>query len=146
MNFVKSLTLIGAIALVTSCGGKTNKKAPETTPATITQKVDEATKQLEDKISSYKKIATLDHHRMAEVAGVYTPPAIATIFSDTKTDIALVQQNQLIALDLPFKVLCYAEPDTLKAKVAFTSAEFIQKRHNLGASFLADYKSNMNRF
>jgi len=145
MNFIKSFVIFGSIVFITSCEGNSKKKVAAESPETITEKVDDAVKQLEGEILSFKKIASLDHHRMAAEAGVYTPPSIATIFSDTKIDIALVQENQLAGLDLPFKVLCYAEPDTMKAKVAFTSAAFIQKRHNLEASLLMDYKSNLSK-
>ena len=145
MNFIKSFVIFGSIVFITSCGGNSKKKVAAESPETITEKVDDAVKQLEGEILSFKKIASLDHHRMAAEAGVYTPPSIATIFSDTKIDIALVQENQLAGLDLPFKVLCYAEPDTMKAKAAFTSAAFIQKRHNLEASLLMDYKSNLSK-
>ena len=82
---------------------------------------------------------------MAQEAGVYTPPSIATIFSKSKVDIALNQENQLVGLDLPFKFLCYAEPDTLDVKIAFTSADFIQKRHHIDIDLLADYRASMSK-
>lgn len=133
------------MALITSCGINSNKESANEAPVNISQKVDEAVKQLEEEISSFKKIASLDHHRMAAAEGVYTPPSTAILFSDSKIDVALVQGNQLAGLDLPFKVLCYSEPDTAQARVAYTSAEFIQKRHQLDAASLVDYKSNMTK-
>lgn len=147
MNFIKSITLILSFACITSCGKKTKKEVVTESPKieTISQKVDNSVKQLDENISAFKTIATLDHHRMAAEAGVYTPPSIATIFSDPKVDIAIIKEKQLAALDLPFKVLCFTEADTTKAKVAYTASEFIQKRHNLDASLLIDYKSNMTK-
>jgi len=145
MNFINSILTFGSIIILTSCGGISNEKAASGTQKNITEKVDEIVSQLHQSISSYKLVASLDHHRMAAEAGVYTPPSIATIFSNPKVDIALVQENQLVGLDLPFKFLCYADPDTLKAKLTFTSAEFIQKRHNLKANLLTDYQSTMDK-
>ncbi len=120
-------------------------EAKDEAPIFITEKVDNAVKQLDEGISSFMVVTALDHHRMAADAGVYTPPSIATIFSNTQVNIALVQENQLVGLDLPFKVLCYAEADTLDAKVAFTSAEFIAKRHQLDEGLLTDYSDNMTK-
>ncbi len=145
MNLIKALFIIAIMASFTSCKENTPKKVVAEPTKNINQKVDDAVQQLEGEISDYKKVVSLDHHRMAAEVGVYTPPSIATIFSDAKIDVNLVQENQLIALDLPFKVLCYAEPDTLSAKVAYTSAEFIQKRHNLDPALLKDYNATMTK-
>tara|TARA_R110000787_G_scaffold86285_3_gene184005 strand:+ start:20823 stop:21728 length:906 start_codon:yes stop_codon:yes gene_type:complete len=145
MNLIKALFIISIITSFTSCKENTPKKVTVEPSKNITQKVDDAVQQLEVEISDYKKVVSLDHHRMAAEVGVYTPPSIATIFSDAKIDINLVQENQLIALDLPFKVLCYAEPDILNVKVAYTSAEFIQKRHNLDPALLKDYNATMTK-
>ena len=144
MNLIKTLLIITIITSLASCKENTPKKVVVKPTKSITQKVDNANQQLEGEISNYKKVVSLDHHRMAAEVGVYTPPSIATIFSDAKVDINLVQENQLTALDLPFKVLCYAEPDTLNVKVAYTSAEFIQKRHNLDPALLKEYNVTMN--
>lgn len=147
MNFIKSITLIFSFIFITSCGEKTKKEVVTIAPVkeSISQQVDHAVKLLEENISSYKTITTLDHHRMAAEVGVYTPPSTATIFSDSKVDIAIIKENQLASLDLPFKILCYSEADTTKVKVAYTSAEFIQKRHQLEDSLFSDYNSNMTK-
>ncbi|MGB5458874.1 MAG: DUF302 domain-containing protein [Eudoraea sp.] len=140
MKYIVSVLILGSIVLFTSCGNNSKSKNTSSKQKNITNKVDEVVNQLQRSITSYKLVASLDHHRMAAEAGVYTPPSVATIFSDTKVDIALVQENQLAGLDMPFKILCYSEPDTLDVKVAYTSAEFIQQRHNLDPSLLQDYK------
>ncbi len=147
MSYIKSISLIISLLFMISCGENQKKEVVKETPKkeTITQKVDLAIKQLDANIGDYKKITTLDHHRMAAAVGVYTPPSIATIFSDAKIDVDLIKENQLVALDLPFKVLCYTEADTTNVKVAYTSSEFIQKRHQLEPSFLMDYQSNMEK-
>ena len=145
MKIIKSFTLICFIVLISSCGEKPVKKEISPKVTTIVQKVDDASGILEKAISDFTTIATLDHHRMAAAEGVYTPPSIATIFSDPNIDIPIVETNQLAGLDLPFKVLCYSQPDTTAVNVAYTSAEFIQKRHQLDASLLSAYKSKMDQ-
>lgn len=144
MKLLKSLTALSVIVFITACTGNSKKEAASQIPQTITQKVDGAVNDLDGKISSYKLVAKLDHHRMAAEAGVYTPPSIVTIFSDSKVEVPIIQANQLAALDMPFKVLSYAEADTMEAKVAYTSAGFIQKRHSLDAGLLTDYTAKMN--
>lgn len=147
MNFIKSVTLIFSFVFITSCVEKTKKEVvtDSVVKETITQKVDNVVKQLVGSISSFNIIATLDHHRMAAEVGVYTPPSIATIFSDKKVNTAIIQENQLTGLDLPFKILSFTEADTTEVKLAYTSSVFIQKRHNLDASLLMEYKSNMTK-
>lgn len=142
MKTSKPVFFILIISLLASFGEQSKKE--ETQSKTIVQKVDGLSEMLEGEIASFQKVAILDHHRMAAEAGVYTPPSIVTIFSDPKTEVALIQTNQLIGLDLPFKVLCYAEPDTTEAKAAFTSAEFIQKRHHIDTESLQAYQKTMN--
>jgi uncharacterized protein (DUF302 family) len=144
MSILKSMVLIGGMFAIASCSeNPKNVEVDQALPTPIIQQVDNAVLQLNDQISDYTLVASLDHHRMAKEAGVYTPPSIATIFSNPEVEIPLIEQNQLIGLDLPFKVLCYAEPDTMKALIAYTSAEFIQSRHSLNPEILIDYQSSM---
>jgi uncharacterized protein (DUF302 family) len=147
MTYIKSFILIGCIGMFSSCAISNSQETTDAAevPLNVTQKVDNTVSKLNEEISSFKLITSLDHHRMAAEVGVYTPPSIATIFSDIKIDIALIESNQLIGLDLPFKVLCYAESDTLDALIAYTSAEFIQKRHNTNPAILKDYTGQMEK-
>ena len=147
MKFIKLVAPFFCFVFILSCGKNQKKDVVKETlkKESITQKVDNIVNQLDKNISSFNTIATLDHHRMAAEVGVYTPPSIATIFSNAKIDVIIVKENQLAALDLPFKVLCYTEADTTNAKVAYTSSEFIQKRHQLDPNLLTDYQSNMDK-
>lgn len=134
---MKSQLVIGTVGIflvLTGCGGNTASEPviEEVESKNIMQQVDEAALKTKDAINgSLDLISILDHHRMAEEAGVYTPPALVTIFSDKKVNSELIQINQLIGLDLPYKVLTYSEPDTSGLSVAYTSAEFITKRYAL---------------
>lgn len=144
MNLMKSLLILVIVASAISCGENAKKEKVDA-PRYINQQVDDAVRHLEKEIVDFKKVVALDHHRMAEEEGVYTPPSIATIFSNTHVNVSLAQANQLTALDVPYKILCYAEPDTLNVRVAYTSAEFIQKRHDLDPDLLKDYKADMDK-
>ena len=99
------------IIILSSCGQikqeqKSDSKAsPEVTQnQSILHKVDVLDRQVKEVSAAYTLIASLDHHRMAKEEGVYTPPAIASIFSDAKINTELLANNdQLLGLDLPFK-------------------------------------------
>lgn len=110
----------------------------------IRKKVDQTIVQLDSVVANFNKVVRIDHSRLAEGAGTYTPPAIVTIFSNPKVNSKLIKTNQLVAMDLPYKVLCYSEPDLAKASVAYTSPEFIMKRHGVSESDLTDYAKDIN--
>ncbi|PHR16677.1 MAG: hypothetical protein COA38_21640 [Fluviicola sp.] len=117
-----------------------NNVKPETT--TISDKVDAAHITVEKNILKYREVVKLDHHRMAERNGAETPPAIVSIFADDSSIVSeLISKNQLIGVDMPFKILAYTEPDSQKASYAYTSAEFIQRRHDLKEEDLTAYKN-----
>ena len=103
MKTLQSLVLASSIILFISCAETSKKEVKVLNTETIVEKVDGASKMLEGEITSYNTIAVLDHHRMAEEEGAYTPPAIVTMFSDPQINTALVKQNQRIGLDLPLK-------------------------------------------
>jgi uncharacterized protein (DUF302 family) len=145
MNYIKSLIIVASLGLISACGGNASKQINNESPKNISEKVDYRRSQLEAAISPYNLVVSLDHHRIAAEVGVYTPPAIATIFSNTDTDIALIQKAELVALDLPFKILIYAEPDTMDAKITCTCAGFIEKRHQLNPNLLEDYGNSMDK-
>jgi len=108
---------------------------------TISDKVDDAHITVEENILKYREVVKLDHHRMAEKNGAETPPAIVSIFTDdTRVVSELLSKNQLIGIDMPFKILAYTEPNSHKASYAYTSAEFIERRHDLNHHDLTDYK------
>lgn len=110
----------------------------------IRKKVDDAVVQLDTAISGFERILRIDHSRLAEGAGVYTPPSVVTLFSNPEVNSMLISKNQLVAVDLPYKVLCYSEPELKDASLAYTSPEFIQNRHGLTQNDLAVFSREIN--
>lgn len=137
--------LILPLVLLLSCGGNTEQSVKKQPFQSISSKVDNLVEQLEKEISSFEKIASLDHHRMAAEVGVFTPPSIATIFTNSEVMIPIIKANPLTGLDLPYKIICYSDADTLTAKLGYTSADFIQKRHSLETNTMAAYKVELNK-
>jgi len=135
--FLSAVSLASAIAV--SCGNKPFQDQNKVIHAEAG--VDSIENVIKNEISSYEWKVYLDHHRMAKAEEAYTPPSIATVFSDSKINSKILQGNdQLIAVDLPFKFLAFAEPDLNGAFLAYTSAEFIQKRHSLPDNLLSEFK------
>jgi len=140
---IKGLHKLSVLAIVlliiVSCGNKSFQNNHKVMHAEA--EVDSVENIIKNEISSYEWKVFLDHHRMAEAEEAYTPPAIATVFSDSKINSRILQGNdQLIAVDLPFKFLAFAEPDLNGAFLAYTSAEFIQKRHSLPDKLLSEFQ------
>lgn len=74
-------------------------------------------------------IAEIDHSRLAAENGETMPPARVVIFSDPIVNTSILQQEPQAGLDLPFRVLAYAEGH--KPAVIPTTAEYLRRRHGL---------------
>ncbi|AZQ63879.1 DUF302 domain-containing protein [Flammeovirga pectinis] len=135
----KKILLVFITAGIYSCSS-----TPPAVPK-VEQKVDQEVVELDKKIRRFTPVTKIDHARFARNEGVYTPPSIVTIFSNPKVNTKLIQKNPLIAIDLPYKVLCYSEADTSKASVAYTSAEFLKKRHGLTDEDVKDFNKDIEK-
>lgn len=140
-NYKTPLSLLVLIFLSVSCQ-YTEEGTKKNIP--MLNQVDALGIELMGEAQEFQHIATLDHHRMAKAAGVYTPPSTAFIFSDAQINSDLLETHPLLGLDLPFKFLVYTEADTNKVSIAYTSAAFIQKRHQLEDNDILTYKNALN--
>ena len=87
---------------------------------------------------AWSTVAVIDHGRLAAKAGVPMPPSIVTLFSVPAMQTELLQRNQRLGVDLPLKLLTYAEGDR-GPRVAYVSKDFLSKRHRLPSSWLEQY-------
>lgn len=97
----------------------------------LVQAVDELQQQIAANTDRFVPVATIDHARLASEAGVEMPPCIVTIFSDPESNAPLIQSNPLIGLDLPHRILAYAEPGASAANIAFGDANYLARRHSI---------------
>lgn len=134
---------LSLIAGLVSCDSSVEKSYGEETKPNIRSQVDFEVQRLDSAISEFEPVLRIDHSRLAEAEGVYTPPSMVSLFSNPKVNSELIRLNPLTGLDLPYKVLCYAEPDTLNARLAYTSAEFLSKRHGLSDEGLRSFENDM---
>lgn len=111
-------------------------------PSLLVGAVDELQRQIASKTERFVPVATIDHSRLAGEAGMEMPPCIVTIFSDPESNAPLIGANPLIGLDLPHRILTYAEPDASEASIAFGDASYLAKRHSVtDAELLSRYES-----
>ena len=107
----------------------------------LVEQVDELQRSIAAKADQFVPVATIDHSRLAGEAGVEMPPCIVTIFSDPASNAPLIGANPLIGLDLPHRILTYAEPDASEASIAFGNASYLERRHCVAdADLLSRYE------
>lgn len=141
---MKNIVIIGLVLWgLSSCQSSTKKDGQEEHILSIEQRVANLSDEINSKLDE-TYIVNLDHHKMAKEEGVYTPPSIATIFSDPIVNTPLIKENPLIGIDLPFKILCFSEADTTNVSMAFTSADFISKRHGIELSMLESFDEKLS--
>lgn len=93
--------------------------------------VDGLLKKIADNVHRREMVAVIDHCRSAREAGVTMPACVVTIFSDPSVNTPLVKIDPRLRIDLPFKVLAYAETEDRGVKVASLKPEFMLRRHGL---------------
>ena len=91
--------------------------------------VDELYNSIVAATGRFKVIAEIDHSRLAADHGETMPPARVVIFSDPAINTAILQQEPRAGLDLPFRVLAYAEGNA--PAVIFTAADYLERRYGL---------------
>lgn len=107
----------------------------------LVDQVDELQRQVAANTHRFVQVATIDHSRLAGEAGMEMPPCIVTIFSDPTSNAPLIATNPLIGLDLPHRVLAYAEPGATEASLAFGDAGYLARRHGVAdAELLSRYE------
>jgi uncharacterized protein (DUF302 family) len=76
--------------------------------------------------------AHIDHGAGAAQAGLQMQPAHVLIFGHAKAGTPLMVASPLLALDLPLKVLIWADAEK-KVWVSFNTPEYLAQRHALPA-------------
>ena len=80
--------------------------------------------------SELKVFGVIDHAQNAADAGMELLPTQLIVFGNLAVDTELIQANPLIGLDLPLKLLVWEDQNGV-VWISYSSAEAMQKRHNL---------------
>lgn len=111
------------ISLLGSCGGQ------DPASEELYRAVDELYNSVSTQTGRFEVIAEIDHSRLAAAEGEVMLPARVLIFSDSAVNTSILMQEPVAGLDLPFRVLAYAEEGA--SVVTYTTADFLQRRHGL---------------
>ena len=123
-HWARLLPALLAAVLLASCNPQ------EPADEGLYRAVDELYEALAANADRFEVIATIDHSRLAAEEGEIMPPARVIIFSDPDVNTAILRKEPMAGLDLPFRVLAYAEGDA--PAVIFTPADYLRRRHGLG--------------
>ncbi len=99
--------------------------------SSVQEAVDENITSIEVAIeeAGLASIASIDHARLAAAEGVEMPPSRVRVFSAPEINTPILKENIRAGLDLPFRVLSYAQDGT--AEVVYTGSDFLEVRHGL---------------
>ena len=77
--------------------------------------------------------ATIEHHKAAEAVGESMQPATVLIVGNPKVGTALMQENPLLAIELPLKILIYEERKTVNIRYEKIAA--IAEKYHIKQTF-----------
>ena len=77
--------------------------------------------------------ATIEHHKAAEAVGESMSPATVLIVGNPKVGTALMQENPLLAIELPLKILIYEEGKTVNIRYEKVAA--IAEKYQIKQNF-----------
>ena len=77
--------------------------------------------------------ATIDHKKAAEAVGENMQPATVLIVGNPKVGTALMQENPLLAIELPLKILIYE--DGKKVNIRYEKIAAIAEKYHIKQTF-----------
>ena len=102
-------------------------------PRSVSETVNRLTAMIEAK--GIKLFAVIDHSREAERAGLQLRDTKLVIFGSPKAGTPVMVAQPLAALDLPLKVLVWADGD--QTNVSYTAAATLRARYDLSDELAA---------
>jgi uncharacterized protein (DUF302 family) len=105
----------------------------KTSPRSVAQTVDRLTSLVEDK--GMKVFAVIDHSGEADKAGLDLRDTKVILFGSPQAGTPVMQAAPLAALDLPLKVLVWADGD--QTKVTYTAPAALAERYGLSDELAA---------
>jgi len=100
-------------------------------PYTFEQTIERLQKVLESK--GITIFATIDHQAAAKAVGEELAPATVLIVGNPKVGTALMQENLLLAIELPLKILVYQEGKTINIRYEKIAA--IAEKYHIKQNF-----------
>ena len=137
---------LAPLLLTNACGCHSSPPGDVKTTYTLSAEVDSLVAQVSRNTSGTRMIVTIDHSRLAKAEGVDMPPSVVTMFSEDAVNTTLVQANPLLGLDLPHRILVYAEPGARTPSVAFANSDYLMQRYGISEGTLfSGYQESLDR-
>lgn len=74
--------------------------------------------------------ARINHQAGANKVRMKLPPSLELIFGNPKMGTILMQENPMVGLDLPIRVLVFEDKDK-RTKIAYRDGDWLNAEHNL---------------
>ena len=123
--------LLAAAQPIISCTDMIKPYADFESPLAFEETVVALQKELNSRGISI--FATIDHHKAAEAVGESMQPATVLIVGNPKVGTALMQENTLLAIELPLKILIYEENKTVNIRYEKIAA--IAEKYHIKQNF-----------
>ena len=123
--------LLAAAQPIISCTDMIKPYADFESPFAFEETVVALQKELNSR--SITIFATIDHKKAAEAVGESMPPATVLIVGNPKVGTALMQENPLLAIELPLKILIYEEGKTVNIRYEKIAA--IAEKYHIKQNF-----------
>ena len=123
--------LLAAAQPIISCKDVIKPYADFESPLTFEETVVALQKELNSRGISI--FATIDHHKAAEAVGESMQPATVLIVGNPKVGTALMQENPLLAIELPLKILIYKEEKIVRIRYEKIAA--IAEKYHIKQNF-----------
>ncbi len=136
-NIAASVAVFAVPVLLAACGS-----ADPVDPARYAV-TDSFVQLMNDNLSRsdrLRKVAEIDHSRLAHEAGSPMPPSRVVIFSDSALEASLVQENPLVALDLPLRVLAFEQSGPGSDRIIHNSFDYLISRYQLDADAVRELR------
>ena len=123
--------LLAAAQPIISCTDMIKPYADFENPLTFEETVAALQKELNSR--GITIFATIEHHKAAEAVGENMQPATVLIVGNPKVGTALMQENPLLAIELPLKILIYKEEKIVRIRYEKIAA--IAEKYHIKQNF-----------
>lgn len=108
--------------------------------------VSKSIEEVKAKVGSGDLVADINHHALAQEAGVPMPPCRLLMFHQAKSELPIIEANPKAAIDLPYRCLSYLDGETPKTLI--TDSAWLKARFGLEQmdTELKEFDSNFATF
>lgn len=125
-KIIFSTLLVGIILSVSGCASTPIAKEQYQQTDDLIQQISNNIRQAPELTEEIK----IDHSRLASAAGQPFNPTQVIMFNNERLAARMVHQNQILALELPLKILAYDSKSNNKSNIIWNDISYISNRYN----------------